>query len=237
MFSKIHERLGTAGLVISVVALIAALTGTAFAAAGLNSKQKKEVKKIAKQFAGKPGATGPAGPAGAPGPAGPAGAKGDKGDPGTPGAAGEDGAAGATGPTGSPWVAGGTLPPEQTLTGPWFLATGDFSTPLTFNIPLGENLPAANVHYVTKQEWKEEGGKTPPAACPGSVAEPEAEPGHLCVYEAELFKFAGESPKIGNPANFAGFGIGDGASEAGAVMYSTGFEGVGSGTWAVTASE
>jgi len=94
MFSKLHDRLGTAGLVIAVIALVAALAGTAFAASGLNGKQKKEVKKIAKQYAGKRGPVGPAGPAGAPGAKGDTGAKGDKGDAGnagTPGAPGADG--------------------------------------------------------------------------------------------------------------------------------------------------
>jgi len=88
MFSKLHERLGTAGFVIAVVALIAALAGTAFAAVGLNSKQKKEVKKIAKQFAGAQGPVGPAGPAGA---------KGDKGDKGDTGNAGAPGSPGSPG--------------------------------------------------------------------------------------------------------------------------------------------
>ena len=54
MFSKLHERLGTAGFVVAIVALVAALAGTAFAAAGLNGKQKKEVK-IRQAVRGKPG--------------------------------------------------------------------------------------------------------------------------------------------------------------------------------------
>ncbi len=91
----IREPFGTAGLVIACVALIAALTGGAYAASGaLTAKQKKEVKKIAKQYAGKPGAAGPAGPAGA------AGAKGDKGDAGSAGAAGKDGTNGTNGTNG-----------------------------------------------------------------------------------------------------------------------------------------
>lgn len=88
MISKLHNKLGTAGLVIAVVALVAALAGTAFAAAGLNVTQKKEVKTIAKQYAGKDGKKGPAGPAGAqgtPGAPGSPGAKGDQGEPGKDG--------------------------------------------------------------------------------------------------------------------------------------------------------
>ena len=51
MFSRIHEQLGTAGFVISIVALVFAMAGGAIAAnGGLNGKQKKEVKKFAKKY-------------------------------------------------------------------------------------------------------------------------------------------------------------------------------------------
>jgi len=96
MFSRIHNRLGTAGLIVAVIALVAALAGTAFAAAKLNGTQKKEVKKIAKQFAGKDGAPG------APGAQGPAGAKGDKGDAGGKGDTGAPGSNGKGVVTGAP---------------------------------------------------------------------------------------------------------------------------------------
>jgi hypothetical protein len=100
MFSKLHDRLGTAGLVVAVVALVAALSGTAIAAKKFITKQ--EATKIAKKYAGKDGATGPAGPAGAAGPAGPAGADGKA------GSNGSNGSAGATGPTGATGAAGTT---------------------------------------------------------------------------------------------------------------------------------
>jgi hypothetical protein len=93
--SKIHQRLGTAGFVISIVALVAALGGGAYAASGkLTGKQKKEVQKIAKQYAGKPGANGTNGTNGAPGPKGDTGSAGSNGTDGTngaPGAPGTDG--------------------------------------------------------------------------------------------------------------------------------------------------
>jgi hypothetical protein len=98
MFSKLHERLGTAGLVVAVVALVVALAGTAIAALpGLNSKQKKQVTKIAKKYAGQDGATGPQGPAGAPGAPGPEGKQGLPGTNGTNGTDGEDGEDGTDG--------------------------------------------------------------------------------------------------------------------------------------------
>jgi Collagen triple helix repeat (20 copies) len=92
MISRIHQKLGTAGFIISIVALVAALGGGAYAANGaLTGKQKKEVEKIAKKYAGKPGTPGAAGTTG------PAGSPGLKGDPGTAGTAGT---AGNPGPNG-----------------------------------------------------------------------------------------------------------------------------------------
>jgi hypothetical protein len=88
MFERIHQKLGTAGFIISIVALVAALGGGAYAATGGNSGKatasaKAKQGKQGKQ--GKPGKTGPQGPAG------PAGA---------PGANGKDGAEGKQGPEG-----------------------------------------------------------------------------------------------------------------------------------------
>lgn len=102
MLKRFRDQVGTAGFVISIIALVAALGGGAYAASGgLTGKQKKEVTKIAqteaKKNAGKQGPAGPAGTPGATGPAGaagPAGAKGDKGDKGDPGEKGEKGDAG-----------------------------------------------------------------------------------------------------------------------------------------------
>jgi hypothetical protein len=87
VISRIHQKLGTAGFIISIVALVAALGGGAYAASGgLNGKQKKEVEKIAKKYAGKPGAAGPAGPAGTKGDSGTAGSNGTNGSNGVDGA-------------------------------------------------------------------------------------------------------------------------------------------------------
>jgi hypothetical protein len=95
MLSRIHQKLGTAGFIISIVALVAALGGGAYAASGgLSGKQKKEVEKIAKQYAGKPGANGATGPAG---PTGTPGAKGDAGAAGANGTAGTNGTNGTNG--------------------------------------------------------------------------------------------------------------------------------------------
>jgi hypothetical protein len=95
VISRIHQKLGTAGFIISIVALVVALGGGAYAAKGtLTGKQKKEVETIAKKFAGKPGAAGAAGAQGAKGDAGAAGSNGGSGDKGPQGPAGPKGEAG-----------------------------------------------------------------------------------------------------------------------------------------------
>jgi hypothetical protein len=201
MISRIHNKLGTAGLVVAIVALVAAVGGVAFAAQGLNSKQKKEVKKIAKKFAGKPGPAGPQGPAGA---AGKDGANGTNGTNGTNGKSvvigtatvGQCAAGGSTvevegsgvkkavcnGKTG--WVE--TLPSEATETGAWAVYNNTSVVSLSFNIPLAD-APEA-IHYVTPGEEEKvfvpgEGFKTVPATiCEGDFENPTAPPGNICVY-------------------------------------------------------
>jgi hypothetical protein len=128
MFSKlrhpvraIREPFGTAGLIIACVALIAALTGGAYAASGgLTAKQKKEVKKIAKQFAGEPGAPGAVGPPGVAGTKGDTGATGDQGIQGIQGAKGDAGEAGMC----SEQEPECTLAPGAVETGLWSVTAG-----------------------------------------------------------------------------------------------------------------
>lgn len=100
MISRIHNRLGTAGFVISIIALVAAMTGGAYAALSSADKSfvKKESKKFSKQFSKQFAIAGPVGPAGPPG------------APGKDGANGKDGAAGQDG-------ADGTSPTTETFAG------------------------------------------------------------------------------------------------------------------------
>jgi collagen triple helix repeat protein len=248
---SLHQKLGTAGFVISIVALVAALGGGAYAAGGgLNAKQKKEVKKIAKQFAGKPGAAGavgPAGPQGAAGPQGPAGDPGAIGKTGSTGSAGPAGPAGPTGPTGpegSPWTAGGTLPAEETETGVWGTGPGTSeggkSFSISFPIPLA--VPPTSVVKVSPNKESEPG-------CPGrgggtlsngyKPTTPEADPGFLCIY-----LMTQESATVGEPfvfeydADFEEWFSIPGASTTGTLLSAncTGTCQVG-GTWAVTGPE
>lgn len=210
MFSRIHEKLGSAGLIVAVVALIAALAGTAFAAAGLNGKQKKEVKKIATKVA-KPGPIGPQGPAGPPGPAGKEGARGPQGNPGSNGKDGEDGAC-------SVGVPECVLPSGATLTGDWAFSSKGFGAYLEISFPLQVE-PAPTYHMV-------EG--TPTTDCPGSVENPEAKPGHLCIYVETLGNAHGPE--------FVGSATGDETSGwvGEFVPNDPSAESYGYGSWAVT---
>lgn len=192
MFSRIHDKLGTAGLIVAVVALVAALAGTAIAALpALNSKQKKEVRKIARSVAGKAGAPGAPGPAG---PAGPAGKDGTNGKSVTTGAE----PAGTNCPeTGGRWfevegsgvkkyVCNGkdatlsnqtTLQPGETATGNWsFVTKGVFSTYADISYPARMTI-VPEVHYIPAP------GTSSDPECPGiSPGNPQAQPGELCVY-------------------------------------------------------
>lgn len=192
MISRIHSKLGTAGLVVAIAALVVALTGVAVAATGLNSKQKKEVKSIAKQFAGKPGAQGPAGPKGDPGPKGDTGSKGDKGDVGPEGKQGKQGNAGAPGEDGACSEANPecVAPSGSTQTGVWALGNDD--NPSIVPITFGMQLAAApeSLHYVNEEGKErvigEEGLESiTPVDCLGSVEAPTAPAGEVCIYAQE----------------------------------------------------
>jgi hypothetical protein len=171
LYHRFKDRFGSAGVLLSVLALVLALGGTALAAKGaLTGKQKKEVVKIAKQYAGKNGAPG------APGAPGAKGDKGDKGDTGPSGAPGAPGVSptgtnftgsktvGSTtcpaggvevkgastnlvcnGKEGSPWTAGGTLPPNATETGTFASPVSTGSAALNeYNVALSFDIPLAS---------------------------------------------------------------------------------------------
>ncbi len=169
---RFREPFGKAGLTVAILALVFAMVGGAWAAAGLNSKQKKEVKSIAKSFQGT-GPAGAAGPAGAKGDNGSNGANGSKGDTGNTGTAGKNGEsvklAAATkcgAPGGTKLTVGAeskevcngttgfteTLPSGETETGTWtVLQSGKWGFPealtsISFQFPLPEG--AKNAAFV-----------------------------------------------------------------------------------------
>lgn len=178
MLKRIHNKIGTAGLVVAVVALVAAVAGTAFAAGGLTKKQEKQVVKIAKKYAGKQGPKGDPGPAGVQGPrgdSGPAGAQGPKGDEGERGPQGDQG---PPGPTET------ELPPGKTMTGTWSLrASGLPWYWVTISFPL-RAVPAPQLGAGSTQ-------------CPGDAEDPKAARGYFCIYslqETNTFRGFDESP-------------------------------------------
>jgi hypothetical protein len=205
MIRRIKQQFGTAGLVIAILALIVALAGTAVAAKRVFTKQQeKQIVKIAKKYAGKPGAPGATGPQGSAGPKGDTGATGPEGKEGPEGPQGEPGETGFT----------ETLPSKKSLYGTW--GAGDTENggainvgTISFGIPLA-TAPTA----VTVASGADKSGE----GCPGSSAEPEADPGKLCIYVGPLTlgTFNGAEPP----------------TKEGAIFTTTG---VASGTWAVTA--
>jgi hypothetical protein len=214
---KRREPFGKAGLTVAILALVLAMVGGAWAAAGLNSKQKKEVTKIAKKFAGKPGAAGANGTNGTNGTAGAKGELGAAGAPGVPGINGKSVLHGTTapsvgtgtegdfyintttdeifGPKTTVWGSGtslkGTtgftkfLPSGESERGVWsiLLAASEGgqpgSSPISFNIPLAVGVPAS---YIGVEEGEGEPKENLPAGCSGTVGEPVASKGHLCVF-------------------------------------------------------
>jgi hypothetical protein len=240
----LRDRLGLPGF-LAIGALVFAMAGGAWAAKGgvIIKRLSQIAPSVQKQLKGKAGSPGQAGPAGPAGPVGPKGAQGPIGPQGLQGAPGQDGQ------DGEPWVPDNTLPPGATLTGPWAVIAQPESNavvPLPFNIPLAEPLDEAAVHYVTAKEWNEEGGKVPPVACQGTVVDPTAAEGHLCVYEqSSLPEVTDPSLPLGavitNPSLPGGiFGLPgpNGAATSGAILaavvISEEEQWRARGTWAVT---
>jgi hypothetical protein len=238
---SIREPFGTAGLIVGIVALIAALGGTALAAKGaLTTKQKKEVTAIAKRFAGKAGPPGAQGPQGLAGPAGTNGTNGKNGSNGKSVSAEtastlecpeggtrfevEESNVSEHVCNGSPWPAGGTLPSGQTETGAWAASPTESEDliPLSFNIQLPSEL--------NEEHTLIEGASEFASHCPGSAATPEAESGYLCVYIGRATHLS--VAFVANPGQF----FTPGAAKSGAALDAavTQSGGNGWGTWAVT---
>jgi hypothetical protein len=235
MLHRIHNKFGTAGLVVAIVALVASLVGGAYAASnGLTAKQKRQVRAIAKSFQG----TGPAGPQG------PTGQQGAVGPVGPRGPEGPEGSEGPEGPSG-PFVS--QVPSEESLRGVWSAAgTSSEDTalvPITFAFPVS---PAPTLIFI-----KEDGatgfrvkptGFTFPddllsgaaaieAFCPGTPAAPTAEPGFVCVYTVDESSMEFELGKaFAGWANPTEYGV-----SIPVVVSASASNGAIKGTWAVTA--
>jgi hypothetical protein len=175
---RLRAKLSYGNVVATLCLVLVVGGGTAYAATQVlpkNSVGPKQIRKGAVtpaklSTAAKSALTGPAGARGATGargPAGPAGLKGDRGEKGTQG---------ERGPTGNLST---DLPRDVTLRGRFYLdaiATAplqEHGTSISFGDVLAE-VPQFQVITTTT---------TP--ECPGSVTEPRAGPGFLCLYVAE----------------------------------------------------
>ncbi len=91
--------------------------------------------------------------------------------------AGPRGATGATGATGPAGPITGELPSGVTQRGTFSTSSNQGSTGIN-QVSFGFRLSAAPTARFIPQ------GTPPPAECPGSVADPEAQAGNFCVYES-----------------------------------------------------
>ncbi len=197
MFSLLRKRFGIPGIV-SVIALVLAMTGGAWAASHYIVTSTKQIKPSVLKQLKVPGPTGPVGPAGTNGTNGTNGAPGEKGEKGAPGEKGPKGDTGAPGKDGT--FSTEPLPSGQSLTGVWAIG-GAISSSVDPFVSISYPIrvaPFPTVNYISTGGYSEgvlinpeTGVATFPAVeteleanCPpsGSPAEPIAEPGNLCVY-------------------------------------------------------
>ena len=263
MLNRIRERFGTAGLVVSIMALVLALGGAAFAAGGLNALQKKQVKAIAKSLQG----TGPAGPAG------PAGANGANGKDGKDGANGRDGTNG-TSVTTTPEAPGGNCGVQQagvkltSASGVNYVcdgangtqgSEGDRGDPWTAGGTLPANATQTGTWVLNAAPDQEIAAfgevvfesisfpiplDDPPTVhfqtdadfgdfCTGSHEDPTAPSGHLCMYKDTLAFQTANVSFVG----FSDWSGNPGATTTGALLLfaiTNTSPGVAAGSWAVT---
>jgi hypothetical protein len=210
MFSTLRTRFGIPG-VISVIALVFAMFGGAYAASNSSGGGKATASAKAKQGPrGKTGKTGPTGPAGAKGDPGAPGAQGNPGAPGAPGAAGKS-------VTGEPIVAGGScgenaegvkytlnavstnvcsgedgttgftaiLPEGAEETGTWVMESegGEGENALS---PISFPIPlsVADAEAIEVHRWIQGNPAEQDSQCLGNVKHPEAEAGSICLYSS-----------------------------------------------------
>jgi hypothetical protein len=211
--------------VTATLALVFSMSGGALAASHYLITSTKQISpKVLKKLTGKagaPGTPGAAGATGAQGGTGPAGSTGPQGKEGTQGKEGKEGKEGQEGKEGKEGPFVSTLPSGKTLTGHYHLeldnvtnSNGDLGQGYSYAFPLAS---APATHFIAS-------GSTAPAQCPGSVSEPKAVAGNLCVYEGT---HNSDNVFIGTESGRFGFGL---------LMENTGSASFWSiGSWAVTA--
>lgn len=251
MFSVIRKRATYANVVLTL-ALVFAMTGGAYAAKKYLITSTKQISpKVLKALAGKAGPAGTlgaAGPVGVQGPVGKEGTAGKEGPTGKEGTVGKEGATGKQGlvgkegPTGKEGPPGPTcnqsgecnLPSGASETGLWSIAGSGLqksavAEPLVaISYPLHLTfVPTAK--FVTYPESFTAGSV---AGCPGTVSEPKAEAGNLCVYAfgggLKLFGIVQSAPVVdGKSGALLDFEFENEPPATEAAMY---------GSWAVKAS-
>jgi hypothetical protein len=175
--SRLSRFTPSGSLLVALVALVMATTGSAVAASLITSKQIKDgaiqtrdiSKKARMQLKGQRGPGGPPGAEGAQGPPGLAG------PPGTPGPKGDNGEQGPAGPLVDALPSGKTLKGIWTVAGEASEAGSTAGGNISFQFPLASR---PTKHYIGPD------GVTPDG-CTGDVTDPGADPGHLCVFAAE----------------------------------------------------
>jgi collagen triple helix repeat protein len=236
MFSMIRRRITVSGL-IATLALVFAMVGGAWGAGKYIITKTSQIKpSVLKQLKGKTGPTGPAGAPGlngATGPAGPTGPEGPKGPEGEPG---EEGPAGPSGTFSTE-----PLPEGETLTGVWSASGPQGTTSLaTVSFPIAVSpAPTGEIEYepATPLGLIFESGAVSPdfenfeEHCPGSVTEPQATEGYLCIYKSA------QTGSSGSPLESTAY---EAATEFGvtfpiSLIGPAGSSEYARGTWAVTA--
>jgi hypothetical protein len=259
MLSPLRNRFGIPG-VISVIALVFAMFGGAYAASNGNGANRSSGGGATASAKGLKGPRGPKGPKGDTGLAGPAGPKGEKGETGAQGPQGEagpkgdKGSKGSKGAPGDPWTAGGTLPLGATQTGVWGTDTptnvvGKFDEdsnkgpkyfPISFTVPLAATPEPIFVgpSEESKPGCPGRGGNPYPPTGEHKPTIPMADPGKFCLY-ATVFEeatFVGFKTSVFEEGNWF---FEAGASQAGtfAQINCTGKFCRTLGTWAVTGAQ
>ena len=133
-----------------------------------------------------------------------------------------------------------TLGPEEVETGTWSTPSFEYETfvPISFPVPLGEELDGSHVVRVNEPKASVPAECNDGVAPPPSVSHPEAKPGYLCVFRGA---FASEPeftrPYMERAEKPQGFSFGAGAAVTGVVVnvvYEESGLNHGAGTWAVT---
>jgi hypothetical protein len=269
MFSNIRKRLTYANVAMTLALVFAMSGGAYAASKYVITSTKQISPKVLKALKGKagpagkngtngtngaPGATGPAGPTGATGATGTGtpGATGAEGKEGKPGESVTNTAAKTCGPEGGAEFKVGTgaatkacngktgftetLPSGKTETGVWGFSghsTGLAVAAMSFSIPLGSALAGSAVIPPGEE------GKVEPVNCPGTLEEPKAASGFLCVYSqppdsTEVAKAGSYTLSSVNPKKSGGvvyFNVALLPTEEPYINIGT----VAGGTWAVTA--